>query len=66
MCAFIIGILLGYVYIKTYSLYLCIIGDILYNAITIILLQYYPQFLLLISSSIFNVVLLTVGLHRIY
>lgn len=67
MCAFILGILLGYIYIKTHSLYLCIIGDILYSATTSILLQYYPQFLLLISSNILIIVLLTIiGLLIIY
>ncbi|AZV56585.1 CPBP family intramembrane glutamic endopeptidase [Clostridium sp. AWRP] len=67
MCFFILGILLGYLYIKTHSLYLCIIGDILYSAITSILLQYYPQFLVLISSNILIIAMLTViGLLIIY
>ncbi|WP_368489468.1 lysostaphin resistance A-like protein [Clostridium sp. BJN0013] len=67
MCAFILGILLGYLYIKTYSLYLCIIGDILYNVITSILLQCYPQFLLLISSNILIIALLSIiGLLIMY
>lgn len=67
MCIFILGILLGYIYIKTHSLYLCIIGDILYNSITNILLQYYSQFLLLISSNILIISLLAViGLLIIY
>ncbi|QXE20789.1 CPBP family intramembrane glutamic endopeptidase [Clostridium sp. 001] len=67
MCFFILGILLGYFYIKTHSLYLCIIGDILYTTITSILIQYYPQILLLISSNILVIVLLTViGLLIIY
>lgn len=60
MCTFILGILLGYLYIKTHSLYLCIIGDILYSIVTFILIQYYPQFLLLISSNILIISLLTI------
>lgn len=67
LCAFLLGILLGYLYVKTRSLYLCIIADILYNVITFILLQYYPQFLLLISSNIFIIACLTVtGLALMY
>jgi uncharacterized protein len=67
ICSFPLCILLGYIYVKTRSLYLCIIADILYNSITFILLQYYPQFLLLISSSIFIIGISTViGLLIMY
>ncbi|AYD39522.1 CPBP family intramembrane metalloprotease [Clostridium fermenticellae] len=67
MCTFILGILLGYLYIKTHSLCLCIIGDILYSIVTFILIQYYPQFLLLISSNILIISLLTItGLLIMY
>lgn len=67
MCSFVLGILLGYIYVKTRSLYLCIIGDILYSVVTIILIQYYPQFLLLMSSNIIIIAFLSViGLLIMY
>jgi len=67
VCAFPFALLLGYLYVKTRSLYLCIIADILYNVTTFILLQYYPQFLLLISSNIFIIACLTIiGLLIMY
>ena len=67
VCAFPLGIFLGYLYVKTRSLYLCIFADILYSVITFSLLQYYPQFLLLISSNIFVIACLTIiGLLLMY
>ena len=67
VCAFPLGIFLGYLYVKTRSLYLCIFADILYSVITFSLLQYYPQFLLLISSNIFVIACLTIiGLLIMY
>jgi uncharacterized protein len=67
MCSFLLSILLGFLYVKTHSLYLCIIGDILYNVVTMILIQYYPQYLLLMSSNIIIIVSLTVtGLLLMY
>lgn len=67
MCSFLLGILLGYIYVKTRSLYLCIIADILYNVVTIILIQYYPQFLLLMSTNIIIIAFLSViGLLIMY
>lgn len=67
LCAFPLGIFLGYLYVKTRSLYLCIFADIFYSVITFSLLQYYPQFLLLISSNIFVIACLTIiGLLLMY
>lgn len=60
MVAFLLGLLFGYVYIKTHSIYLCMLTHIINNTFFFSLSLLYPQWIEIFSRNILKSFLITV------
>lgn len=60
MVAFLLGLLLGYVYIKTHSIYLCMLTHIINNTFFFSLSLFYPKWVEIFSYNILKSILITV------
>ena len=60
MVAFLLGLLLGFVYIKTHSIYLCMLTHIINNTFFFSLSLFYPQWVEIFSHNILKSILITV------
>ena len=61
MVAFLLGLLLGYVYIKTHSIYLCMLTHIINNIFFFSLSLLYPQWVEIFSCNILRSILITIA-----
>jgi len=60
MVAFLMGLLLGYIYIKTHSIYLCMLTHIINNTFFFSLSLLYPEWVEILSYNILRSILISI------